>query len=125
MAGLYYRGQDVLKLAEKATLEEVAELLWGGGNTERGALQHPDPRPFGRSRRFGPPRKIRWSGFKPPCRWWKHWIWPLRSASGGGAPDRRRIVRLLTTIIAGRVPKGPVHRALQAAWAPGRRRSAR
>src|SRR5229473_7397004 len=25
---LYYRGQDVLKMAEEASLEQVAELLW-------------------------------------------------------------------------------------------------
>lgn len=30
----YYRGQDVLKLAESATLEDVAELLWTGAPDE-------------------------------------------------------------------------------------------
>src|SRR5438309_9079647 len=27
---LYYRGRDAIRLAETATLEEVADLLWGG-----------------------------------------------------------------------------------------------
>src|SRR5580704_4396852 len=35
---LYYRGRDVLKLAEKGTLEEVAELLWAAEPAERGRL---------------------------------------------------------------------------------------
>src|SRR5438270_5290786 len=35
---LYYRGQDVLKLAQERTLEEVAELLWAAEPSERGRL---------------------------------------------------------------------------------------
>src|SRR5437868_13216172 len=27
---LYYRGHDAIRLAESATLEDVADLLWGG-----------------------------------------------------------------------------------------------
>jgi citrate synthase len=40
---LYYRGHDAIRLAETATLEEVADLLWGGD----GSLfaPHPDPLP--------------------------------------------------------------------------------
>jgi citrate synthase len=35
---LYYRGHDALKLAEAATLESVAELLWDADASERGRL---------------------------------------------------------------------------------------
>src|SRR5262249_55451562 len=39
---LYYRGQDVMQLAETATLEQVAELLWEAEPAERGRLfDHP------------------------------------------------------------------------------------
>src|SRR5262245_3647665 len=34
----YYRGQDALKLAEQASLEQVAELLWAAPAAERGRL---------------------------------------------------------------------------------------
>src|SRR5437588_265241 len=34
----YYRGQDVLKLAEHASLEQIAELLWAADVPERERL---------------------------------------------------------------------------------------
>jgi citrate synthase len=34
---LYYRGQDVMKLAETASLEQVAELLWAAEHEDRSA----------------------------------------------------------------------------------------
>ena len=37
---LYYRGRDAIHLAETATLEQIADLLWGG---ERDELQAPTP----------------------------------------------------------------------------------
>src|SRR4051812_36971639 len=37
---LYYRGHDAVRLAETATLEDIADLLWGG---EHGDLQAPTP----------------------------------------------------------------------------------
>lgn len=40
---LLYRGQDAVKLAETATLEQVAGLLWGGESS--GLAQHPLPFP--------------------------------------------------------------------------------
>ncbi len=39
----YYRGHDALRLAEKATLEEVAAILWEG--PEQMAASHPNPLP--------------------------------------------------------------------------------
>src|SRR5205814_7153397 len=45
---LYYRGHDAIRLAESATLEEIADLLWSG---EHGDLQSPpSPRPRSRGR---------------------------------------------------------------------------
>ena len=110
---LYYRGKDVLKLAEKATLEEVAELLWDADASEQ--------------------------LFKQPCRLSRprndaenplvsfQIALPLAAAQDAGLYDLRppavrrtaaRIVRLLTAIVAGRDAQLPVHRALQSAWAP-------
>src|SRR5437660_2296739 len=37
---LYYRGHDAIRLAETATLEEVADLLWGAGHDR---LKAPTP----------------------------------------------------------------------------------
>ncbi len=49
---LYYRGRDALTLAETATLEEVAAILWGDAAV---AAPHPSPLPAGGEReRVGP-----------------------------------------------------------------------
>src|SRR5947209_4708432 len=45
---LYYRGQDALRLAATATLEDIADLLWGGElemNVPTPALPRPLPLP--------------------------------------------------------------------------------
>src|SRR5437868_9499747 len=39
---LYYRGRDAIRLAETATLEEAADLLWDGGGL---FAPHPGPLP--------------------------------------------------------------------------------
>src|SRR5881394_585032 len=38
---LYYRGQDAIRLAEVATLEEIADLLWAGDGTSFREDPHP------------------------------------------------------------------------------------
>jgi citrate synthase len=119
---LYYRGQDALRLAERASLEQVAELLWEAGHAERSRL------------------------FKQPCalslrqlaRLWTRVTDPLTllqtALPPAGAMDMAsydlrptavrqtgaRIIRLLTMVIAGRQSRAPVHLALQARWAPNR-----
>jgi citrate synthase len=118
---LYYRGQDVLKLAHERTLEEVAELLWAAEPAGRGRLfeQPPvlSPCQLARLRscvKDGPLSLLQAS-------------LPLAGALDLASYDLRpegvrqtgaRIVRLMATVLAGRHSELPVHRALQALWAP-------
>jgi citrate synthase len=117
---LYYRGQDVLKLAEKATLEQVAELLWAAEAAEEERLfAQPctlSPRQLGRLR----------SCARDPLTLLQMAL-PLAGAMDPASYDLRpaavrqtgaRIIRLLTTTIAGSRSPAPVHLALEAAWAP-------
>ena len=119
---LYYRGQDVLKLAEKASLEQVAELLWAAEPAERGRLfEQPctvSLRQLARLRACA----------KDPMTLLQTAL-PLAGAVDLASYDLRpasvrqtgaRIVRLLTTIVAGRRSQAPIHLALQAGWAPKR-----
>jgi citrate synthase len=119
---LYYRGQDVLKLAEKATLEQVAELLWAAEAAEQERLfVEPcalSPRQLARLR----------SCARDPLTLLQMAL-PLAGAMDPASYDLRpaavrqtgaRIIRLLTTAIAGRRSPAPVHLALAAAWAPRR-----
>ena len=119
---LYYRGQDVLRLAEEAGLEQVAELLWAAEAAERGCLfQQPCP------------LSLRQLAHLRTCT--KDPLTLLQTALSLAGPadlasyDLRpaavrqtgaRIVRLMTTIVAGRLSRAPIHLALQAAWAPKR-----
>jgi citrate synthase len=118
---LYYRGRDVLKLAQASTLEEVAELLWIAEPAERGRLfkQPPVLSP-------GHLARIRACVKDGPLSLLQAALPP------GGAVDLAsydlrpeavrltgaRIVRLLTTAIVGRHAEIPIHRALQSTWAP-------
>jgi citrate synthase len=118
---LYYRGQDVSELAEKCTLEQVAELLWEAQETERERLfQQPCPLAL---RQLAPLR----AGAKGPLLMLQLAL-PLAGALDLASYDLRpaavrqtgaRILRLLTAIVARRHSNAPVHVALQAAWAPG------
>src|ERR1700716_3325106 len=42
---LYYRGIDAIHLADTATLEEIADLLWAGEGALFQTAPHPDPLP--------------------------------------------------------------------------------
>jgi citrate synthase len=125
---LYYRGRDAVKLAETSSAEHVAALLWGAGEPGgNGATE--------------------WERlFDQACPLTPHQLAPLRScarqpftlmqaalpiaaAADLASYDLRpaavrqtgaRIIRLLTTIIARRDARMPVHRVLQSAWAPKR-----
>jgi citrate synthase len=116
----YYRGHDAVKLAETASLEQTAVLLWAAEETERTRL------------------------FEQACALSMRQLAGLRSASRdaitrlqtalpiAGAVDLAsydlrpaavrqtgaRIIRLLAAIAAPRAPQAPVHLALQSAWAP-------
>ena len=37
----YYRGHDAIRLADTATLEDIADLLWGGDGASLGKDPHP------------------------------------------------------------------------------------
>jgi citrate synthase len=118
---LYYRGQDVVKFAEKASLEQAAELLWEAEAPERERLfDQPcslSPRQIARLR----------STAEDPLTLLQMAL-PVAGAADPASYDLRpssvrqtgaRIVRLLTTIVAGQ-SRAPVHEALRAAWVPKR-----
>lgn len=116
----YYRGVDAATLAETATLEETAALLWAADATERDRL-FTQPSPLSRRQLAG----LR-GGTRDPVAIVQAAL-PIAGAGDLAAYDLRpaavrrtggRIVRLLTTIVAGRDSHAPVHRALQTAWAP-------
>ncbi len=117
---LYYRGRDVLKLAQEATLEEAAELLWAAP-AERGRLFEQPPV-------LSPAHLARlraWSKDDPLSL--LQAALPLGASIDLAAYDLRpegvrlagaRMVRMLAAVITGRHAEIPIHRALQAAWAP-------
>ena len=116
---LYYRGQDVLKLAEKATLEQVAELLWAAEGE----------RLFEQSSVLSPRQTARLRSCARDPLTLLQMALPLAGAMDPASYDLRpaavrqtgaRIIRLLTTTIAGRHSPAPAHLALEAAWAPER-----
>jgi citrate synthase len=118
---LYYRGRDVLKLAQKATLEEAAELLWAAEPAERESL-------FAQPRVLSPGHlaRLRACAKDGPLSLLQAAL-PLGAAVDFAAYDLRpegvrltgaRIVRMLTTVIVGRHSEIPIHQALQALWAP-------
>lgn len=120
---LYYRGRDVADLAATATLEQVAELLWGPEAAERERL-FAQPRQAGRGE---------WAALRD---WRKtdtlaqfQAVLPLAGARDPASFDLRpaavrqtgaRILRLLTAVAAGRDSGAPTHATLQAAWTPKR-----
>jgi citrate synthase len=115
---LYYRGQNAVSLAETASLEDVAALLWAAEPGERLRL------------------------FDQPAAWSLHQLAPLRAlvrdpltamqaalpiaaAGDAAAHDLRpsavrftgaRILRLFAQIVARRDAPVPIHEALQTAW---------
>ena len=137
---LYYRGRDVLQLAASATLEQVAQLLWGAGDDEVGHL-------FDQSSKLPPSQTLAFRvgrAILPSAAFRAAVPADLRSATNdllvlfqsalplAGAMDLAsydlrpaavrqtgaRILWLLKRIAAGRDSRMPVHLALQNAWAP-------
>ncbi|HSY82846.1 MAG TPA: citrate synthase family protein [Gemmatimonadaceae bacterium] len=98
---LYYRGQDAIELAERASLETVAELLWQSS----GLFDQPPVRS---------PRIVAKGDALSLCQ-------ATLPLAGGADPAgyelrpdgvRRtgvRIVRLMASVIAGRDVRGPIH----------------
>jgi len=119
---VFYRGQDVLQLAEKATLEQIAELLWAAEASEREQL-FDQPCPLS-PRQLAP---LRTSSKDPLVR--LQTALPLAGARDLSSYDLRpaavrqtgaRILRLLAAVVAGRHSQAPVHLALGALWMPGK-----
>jgi citrate synthase len=117
---LYYRGRDVLKLAQERTLEEVAELLWKAEPAERG-------RSFEQLGVLSPGDLARLRACAKDGPFSLQVALPLSGAVDLASYDLRpegvrltgaRMVRMLTAAIVGRHSDAPIHRALQAVWAP-------
>jgi len=117
---LYYRGRDALKLAESATLEQVAELLWAVEAPELGGLFD---QPCALSRQQV--AHIRMCTKDPMVK--MQMALSLAGAMDLASYDLRpaavrqagaRIFRLLATVVAGRDSRVPVHLALEAVWPP-------
>lgn len=116
----YYRGYDAVRLAETSTVEDVAALLWGAPDAERMRLfEQPsvlDAREMSQLQRVAnDPLPLLQAAL------------PIAAVTDLASLDLRpvavratgaRIVRLLTTIVAGRAAREPIHRVLQEAWAP-------
>ena len=108
----YYRGEDVVRLAEVATLEEVATLLWraetsSGGDVDRGTPSPPE---------------ISVSGLIERCQIRLAWMADkdlpaLDLTRGGVIRTGRGIIRELAACIALTAPSSePIHRQLANAW---------
>ena len=113
----YYRGRDAVRLAETATLEEVAQFLWGAEPAETSRL-FAQPHP---SRRLAARLKI---SSKNPITLLQAAL-PIAGAVDMQSYDLRpaavrltgaRILRLLASIVAGRDSPAPIHALLQSSW---------
>ena len=119
----FYRGHDALALARTATLEDIAALLWGADEHERKQLfteRCPLPR-----RQLASIRSVT---ADPLSR--VQAALPVAGAADIGSYDLSpgavrltgaRILRLVTTVLAGDDSDQPAHLALQATWAPRKR----
>jgi citrate synthase len=117
--GLYYRGRDVLDLAEESTIEEVAALIWTGDEAMAPALFPPEM--------FGPSRRIlnvvgSVAGLTPVEVF--QVLLPVAAAEDPAAYDLRpgavartgaRILRLMTYVAAGESAPG-LAGSLQRGW---------
>jgi len=123
---LYYRGVDAVALAEEASLEEVASLLWSGERRLPFPDALPEPSPaLAAARRLAaglPPLEgyqvaLAALGAEDPAAW--------DLSPDGVKRSGARILRLLAGLAAGSEPsRRPVAEALLRAWAP-RARDAR
>jgi len=119
---VHYRGQNAIALAETATLEDAAALLWDVGDGERRTLFR--QRAVLATRQLA---RLRWSA-KDPLTMVQAAL-PIAAAADLAAYDLRppavrqagaRILRLLANIVAPGHDRDAMHLALQRAWAPRR-----
>ena len=118
----YYRGHDAVTLAETASVEQVAALLWAAEGSERQRLfEQPcplTPRRLAQLRTCAKEPLTLLQAALPVAATADLASYDLRAAAV--RQTGARIIRLLTAIIAGHDERAPVHLALQAAWAPRR-----
>jgi len=120
---LYYRGHDATRLSDTAALEDVAALLWNLTGVERDkAFTQSCPLS---ARQLTTVRRCAKETFTR-----MQLALPVAGEADVASYDRRpvalrqtgaRILRLLTAVVTGTTSRVPVHRALEAAWTPGRR----
>jgi citrate synthase len=119
---LYYRGRDAVTLAETATLEDAAHVLWAADDSERSHLFDQacalSPRQLTRLRACAKDPYALLQAALPVAARVDLASYDLRPAAVRLAGAR--IVKLQTAIVAPRAAQLPLHRALQRAWAPGR-----
>jgi citrate synthase len=120
--GYFYRGHNAVELARSSTVEDVAALLWSADAGDRGRLFE-QPAPLDRSTLD----RLRSCASEPiPL---LQAALPVAAAGDLASYDLKpsavrltgaRIVRLMAVAVAGKAATGPIHRALQSAWAPKR-----
>ena len=116
---LYYRGQDAMELAEHASLEQVARLLWSVESNGREQLFDEasplEARQVESLRRWAPKSALALLEM----------ALPVAGTADLKAYDLRppavrqtgaRILRMFATLIAGRSSIVPIHEALEVAW---------
>ena len=110
---LYYGGRDVLQLAETASLEQIADLLWGGAPTAECPLT---------AKQLNVVRGCT----RDPLTVLQMAL-PLAAAADPAGHDLRpsgvrqtgaRILRLFVAAITGHTTAAPAHTPLHTAWAP-------
>jgi len=122
---IYYRGRDALELAQHATVEEVAALLWTGDTREAEVLFagrfETLPRPVS--------RLLRDTSHAGPIERCQLTL-PVAASYDAAAHDLRphavpktgaRILRLMFSAVCGRPVSGPMEGALCEAWMPRRK----
>ena len=118
----YYRGHDAVKLARTASVEDVAALVWGASDAERERLfDQPNPlhaRQLAQLDRFPTDARSRIQAALPLAGAGDDSSFDLRP--GAVRATGARIMRLAASIVADGTARGPIHQALQAAWAPKR-----
>jgi citrate synthase len=117
---LFYRGHDALALAETATVEQVAALLWEVKETERERLfEQPcalSLRQLTRLRTCAQDPLALFQAALPIAGVVDLASYDLRPAAV--RQTGARIMKLLASIITTRTVREPIHRALQGAWVP-------
>jgi citrate synthase len=119
---LYYRGRDVIELAKTSTVEGVAALLWGADDAERERLFEQrcalTPRQLARARALSSEPRTQLQAALPIAGEADLASYDLRPTAV--RQTGARIMKLLSAVIAQRDTDAPIHKALQAAWAPRR-----